>query len=151
MGCILLIEDDPTLRGLYWLVLSRAGYEVCEAGDGREGRHQLQTHPVDLVLTDLRVPTQDGLALLRTLRTQTPAVKIVAMSGGSHLDPTDLLAQAATGGADRTIQKPILLRDLLALVRELLGEGEGPAERAEIGASVSGNKPQTHEIISSSS
>jgi len=66
-----------------------------------------------------------GGALPRSLpwtRTQTPAVSIVAMSGGGQLSNTDLLTQAAALGADRIIQKPIPLGDLLAMVRELLGE-----------------------------
>ena len=122
MSCILLIDDEPTLRNMYRQLLSRAGYEVCEACDGGEGLQQFQTHPVDLVLTDMCLPKQDGFALLRTLRTQTPAVKIVAMSGGGQMGDTDLLTQAASLGADRIFQKPIPLRDLLAMVRELLGE-----------------------------
>ena len=81
-----------------------------------------QTHSVDLVLTDMCLPKQDGFALLRTLRMQTPTVKIVAMSGGGQMGGTDLLTRAASLGADRIIQKPIPLRDLLAMVRELLGE-----------------------------
>ena len=96
--------------------------EVCEAGDGAEGLQQFQTHAVDLVLTDMRMPKLNGFALLRTLRTQAPAVSIVAMSGGGHLSNTELLTQAAALGADRIIQKPIRLGDLLAMVRELLGE-----------------------------
>ena len=122
MRCILLIDDEPMLRDLYRQVLMRAGYAVCEASDGGEGLQQFQTHAVDLVLTDMCMPKLDGFALLRTLRTQTPAVSIVAMSGGGQLSNTDLLTQAAALGADRIIQKPIPLGDLLAMVRELLGE-----------------------------
>jgi DNA-binding response OmpR family regulator len=122
MSCILLIDDEPTLRDMYRQLLMRAGYEVCEACDGGEGLQQFQTHSVDLVLTDMCLPKQDGFALLRTLRTQTPAVKIVAMSGGGQMGGADLLTRAASLGADRIIQKPIPLRDLLAMVRELLGE-----------------------------
>jgi CheY-like chemotaxis protein len=122
MSCILLIDDEPMLRDMFRQFLSRAGYEVCEAGDGCEGLQQVQTHPVDLVLTDMRMPKQDGFALLRTLRTQTPALKIVAMSGGGQIGNMDLLTHAAALGADRVLQKPILLGELLAMVRELLGE-----------------------------
>jgi DNA-binding response OmpR family regulator len=122
MSCILLIDDEPTLRDMYRQLLMRAGYEVCEACDGGEGLQQFQTHSVDLVLTDMCLPKQDGFALLQTLRTQTPAVKIVAMSGGGQMGGADVLTRAASLGADRIIQKPIPLRDLLAMVRELLGE-----------------------------
>ena len=122
MSCILLIDDEPTLRDMYRQFLMRAGYEVYEACDGGEGLQQFQTHSVDLVLTDICLPKQDGFALLRTLRMRTPAVKIVAMSGGGQMGNTDLLTRAASLGADRIIQKPIPLRDLLAMVLELLGE-----------------------------
>lgn len=61
MACILIIDDDPELQAMLRESLTAAGYQVCEAGDGREGLEQFRAHPADLVISNIFMPEQNGL------------------------------------------------------------------------------------------
>jgi CheY-like chemotaxis protein len=64
---VLVIEDEPALRGLVGLFLAAAGHTVVEAGDGREGLEAFRREVPDLVLCDLFLPEVDGLAVVQNL------------------------------------------------------------------------------------
>jgi PAS domain S-box-containing protein len=116
-GRILLLDDDDAVRGVLQQTLSDAGYEVLAAADGRRGMQLMAQHEFDLVLTDLVMPDQEGLETIRQLRRDYPDVRIVAMSGafeGEYLKTAELL------GAHNTVRKPIVPRELLRILRELL-------------------------------
>jgi CheY-like chemotaxis protein len=122
MACILVIDDNDELRVTLGEILEGAGYEVREASNGREGLACCQAHAIDLVVTDLLMPEQEGLATIQQLRTMEPIPKIIAMSGGGQTGRLDFLHAATLLGADRTLQKPVRARDLLTAVQSLLGE-----------------------------
>ena len=118
---ILLIDDDAAIRGLTRRILERAGYEVREAGDGEAGIRQIRLQPVDLVLTDIYMPGEDGFATIRRLRREWPDVKIITISGGSGAGLGDLNAVASALGALRTLGKPFGQRELLDAVQHAVG------------------------------
>ncbi len=120
MQRILLIDDDAAIRGVARRILERAGYEVLEAGEGEAGIRLMRDAAVDLVLTDIYMPGQDGIATIRRLRREWPAVKIITMSGGLRAGPGDLNAVAAALGATRTLSKPFAKDELLEVVRAVL-------------------------------
>jgi CheY-like chemotaxis protein len=120
MACILVIDDHDELRGTLRAILEGAGYEVREASNGREGLACCQAHAIDLVITDLLMPEQEGLETIQQLRTIQPIPKIIAMSGGGQTGQLDFLHVATVFGADRTLQKPMRARDLLTAVQSLL-------------------------------
>lgn len=122
MGQILVIDDDAAIRGSVRRVLERAGHTVREASDGEAGIRQLRAEPVDLVLTDIYMPGEDGFATMRRVRKEWPKIKIITMSGGSRAGPADLNAGAAAMGAARTLSKPFNNEDLIEAVRGVLGE-----------------------------
>jgi len=122
MVCILVIDDDQQLRLLFRQLLERAGYEVVEASDGCEGVQCFQARPMDLVITDLLMPKQNGFETIRMLQTLAPSLKIIAVSGGGTQGSSDVLHVAAALGAHRTLQKPVRLQDLLGAVQQLLAE-----------------------------
>ena len=66
---VLVIDDDSQIRLMLREVLVWAGYEVFEAENGREGLLQQRRHPVDLVITDLIMPEQEGLETIAALKT----------------------------------------------------------------------------------
>jgi CheY-like chemotaxis protein len=103
---ILIIDDDADFRALLRRVLVRAGYEVVEARDGREGMQCYRTAPTDIVLTDILMPEQEGLETIRALRQEFPAAKIIAFSGGGRLGGLDVLGIAKQFGAFHTLTKP---------------------------------------------
>lgn len=120
MATILLVDDDEQYRLMLNEVLQLAGYEVRQAQDGKEALRIYQAAPTDLVITDLIMPEKEGLETIRELRAYNPAVKIIAMSGGGRINPTDHLMMAQRFKAQRVLAKPFSPQLLLAMVKELL-------------------------------
>ncbi|MCU1237338.1 MAG: multi-sensor hybrid histidine kinase [Candidatus Solibacter sp.] len=120
---ILVIDDDAKVRGLLQLVLSGAGYRVLVAADGKAGMEALESQAVDLVITDLVMPEQEGLETVTLLHAQRPKLPVIAISGafgGSFLKAAGLL------GASATLAKPIAPDELLRTVERFMTE-EVPA------------------------
>ncbi len=123
MARILVMDDDGTLRGAIRVALEAAGYEVLEAADGNAGLRLQREQGADLVLVDIFMPERDGLEVIRALRrAEHPQPTIVAMSGGGRTGQIEVLEAAAALGASRTLVKPFEPRQLLKVIRELLGE-----------------------------
>jgi len=116
------MDDDGTLRGAIRVALEAAGYEVLEAADGNAGLRLQREQGADLVLVDIFMPERDGLEVIRALRAEHPQPTIVAMSGGGRTGQIEVLEAAAALGASRTLVKPFEPRQLLKVIRELLGE-----------------------------
>jgi CheY-like chemotaxis protein len=124
---ILLIEDDASQRRLFKTVLENAGYDVLEAENGETGVQLYRQQPCDLIITDIFMPQEDGIETLFDVKAQDPHVRVIAVSGGGRWAPHGVelgadepLEMAKRFGADRTLKKPVKLRQLLALVDELL-------------------------------
>jgi len=121
MTRILIIDDDPQVRGMLRETFKAGGYEVVEAQDGAEGMKKIQEAPVALVVTDILMPEREGLETIRALRLQYPDVKIVAISGGLTRAPElDVLSLALKSGAHRKFHKPFHLHELLEVTHLLL-------------------------------
>ena len=116
---VLVIDDEAAVRAALCATLSDAGCAVTEARDGAEALEILRANPADAVLMDIYMPLQDGFEAIRELRRVAPAVKIIAISGGSrgNFDP---LKAAEMLGADRTLRKPFGIDDLLGALTALL-------------------------------
>lgn len=114
--CILVIDDENSIRRLLHATLHRAGYRVLVAGNGAEGIEQFTAHrgTIALVLTDLMMPVMDGIATIRALRLSDPAIRIVAMSG---LATTERQHEALREGATHFLAKPFSTDSLLTTVR----------------------------------
>ena len=120
MAKILVIDDEPLLRNILRLALERAGHDVIEAPDGVAGAAILETEKIDLLVTDLIMPNQEGIETIRNARQRHPDLKIVAVSGGGHHKGPDILDHAENMGADRTFKKPFKPGEVSAAVDELL-------------------------------
>jgi CheY-like chemotaxis protein len=111
---ILLVEDEPAVRQLFSLALTRAGYQVHEARNGQEAMKVFDEHGdgIDLLLTDMRMPFMGGAELARQLRSRRRTLKLLCISGyagGSDLEfDGDFLA------------KPFSRDELLNKIREVL-------------------------------
>ena len=113
MAQILVIDDDLMMQSVLKEMLTFLGHEVRQALDGREGVRFCRESPPDLVLTDIMMPEQDGLQTIRELRSSSPKVKIIAMSGGSqHLRGMDVLGFASHFGARQVLYKPFAQDEL---------------------------------------
>lgn len=122
MPRILVIDDDKAVRTTVRLLLERAGYEIVEAGDGKDAAPLVGT--VDLVITDLLMPEVDGVDLMGLIRREGHKVPVIAMSGGGKVDSKSYLEVARALGAFATIAKPFDLEHLLGTVRDALASGE---------------------------
>ncbi len=115
---ILVVDDEPGVRGLLRKVLTGAGYRVLEAGNGKEAVRQIESTTIDLMITDLAMPEQEGMETIERLHKVKPLLAIIAMSGqfaGPLLTATEYL------GARATIAKPIQPELLLDTVARVLG------------------------------
>jgi DNA-binding response OmpR family regulator len=119
---ILVIDDDEQMRILLRQVMEWAGYEVMEAGNGREGMLKQKRQPADLVITDLIMPEQEGLETITSLKKEYPGIRIIAISGGGRIGPDAYLPAARELGADRVFSKPFDVRQLASAVQELLND-----------------------------
>lgn len=120
MTRILVIDDDDDVRTVLREILQSASYETLDARDGTQGLALMQESPCDLVITDVYMPGKDGFETVMELRERYPEVKVIAISGGNIGVPMDLLPVAAKFGAHLTLHKPILRKDLLEAVAEVL-------------------------------
>jgi len=121
MTSVLVVDDDADIRGLLGRFLRGAGYEVREATNGMEATAAYRLHAADLVITDMYMPSADGIDVIVRLRSEFPDVRIVAMSGGGYLDKGHVLAFAERAGALRTLPKPFDRQSLLNAVTDALG------------------------------
>ena len=125
MTKILVIDDEDMVRDVLRQTLEREGYEVEVAADGGKGLDLFQAWNPDLVITDILMPGKEGLETIRELRNLSPAVKIIAISGGGDRGDLNFLRAASMFGAVRTLSKPISRDVLLPMVRDLVGEPAG--------------------------
>ena len=117
---ILVADDDPGIRRILQIGLTKAGYEVAEARDGAEAMRLWRDDGADLVISDIYMPDKDGLEVIRELRAKSPTTPIIAMTDGGRSKNLDPLRHSETFGASRTIAKPFTLEDMLAIVKQLL-------------------------------
>src|SRR5919112_5400307 len=80
LACILVVEDEPVIRELMAILLEEEGYTVRQACDGLEALETLEQHPVDLVLSDVKMPRLDGASLAHQLRAQEHPLPVILMS-----------------------------------------------------------------------
>ncbi len=122
MTKILVVEDNPETRELTHLQLTMEGFTVVIATDGREGLYMAGAERPDLIITDISMPELSGIDMVKQLRAQPELahVPILVLSalGREEMD------EAIRAGADRAINKPVLLDALVDEVRELLRESK---------------------------
>ncbi len=113
---ILVVDDDAEIRGLLRDYLHKQGYRVSTAANGGEMRAALSPAPPDLVILDLMLPGEDGLALCRDLRAGSDLPVIMLTARGDEADRIVGLEM----GADDYLPKPFSPRELLARIKSVL-------------------------------
>lgn len=114
---ILLVDDDPAVRGAVGRALTLEGYTVRLAADGAEALAALAAAPSELVVLDVLMPGLDGLEVARRVRGAGNRVPILMLTARETVD--DRVA-GLDAGADDYLVKPFALAELLARVRALL-------------------------------
>jgi len=113
---VLVVDDEPHIRRLLHGTLTRAGYEIVEAGAARQAMEQLETARPDVVLLDLGLPDRDGMELVPLIRQRSEAAVLVV----SARDATDEKVAALDLGAIDYVTKPFDTEELLARLRVAL-------------------------------
>jgi two-component system chemotaxis response regulator CheY len=120
MPSILAVDDSPSMRQMVAFTLKGAGYDVIEAKDGAEALALAKANKVHLVLSDVNMPTMDGLTLVRELRA-LPAYKFVPLLLLTTESSPEKKAEGKAAGATGWLVKPFNPEQLLGTIRKVLG------------------------------
>ena len=120
---ILVVEDEPQLRGLLRLYLEREGYQVTDAGDGPTALAAFDSSPCDLVILDLMLPGMQGETVLEALRGAGDVP--VLITSAKRTDAERIAGLRA--GADDYLAKPFNPHELTARVAAILRRTRGAA------------------------
>jgi len=118
---ILVVDDHKNMRGLVTELLSTMGYTILEAQDGKEAMRLVEIGPIDLVMTDLKMPEMDGIELTRAIRRMRPDLPIIVYSAHRFIDTAPAALKA---GANEYLAKPFLRTKIEQTVERLLKEQE---------------------------
>jgi len=117
---ILLIDDDDDFRSMLKKLLEKNGYGVYDAPNGMDGMEIIGKVKIDLVVTDIIMPDMDGIETIMKIRSLYPDTKMIAISGGGRIGPTDYLNAAKALGASGILTKPFPNEEFLGQVSALL-------------------------------
>ena len=119
-GRILIVEDDPTFRGLLSTILTAAGHDVVLAADGAEGLVLLKHEMFDLVLTDLKMPNMGGIELFRASRADLSAPPFVLITAfGTVEEAVTAIKEGVSDFLTKPLKAPDTLRTLVQRLLEL--------------------------------
>ncbi len=114
---VMIIEDDPEIRGVVTTLLTNEGYRVEEAADGRTAVERVFLVKLDLILVDLRLPGLDGTEVCKRIRAGRLDTPIIVISAAADEFDKVLLLEL---GADDYLVKPFGARELLARIKAVL-------------------------------
>ncbi len=114
---LIIVDDDPELRGLLQRYMGENGFSVRTAADGQNLDRALAREPADAIVLDLMMPGEDGLAICRRLRAQGCEAAIIMLTARG--DPVDRILGLEMG-ADDYVAKPFTPRELLARLNAIL-------------------------------
>jgi two-component system OmpR family response regulator len=119
---VLVVDDDPEIGAMLSRYLAGQGFRVTVARDGAQLREAMSGLAFDVVLLDLGLPDEDGLALMRELRSRWGGPVIIVSGRGESVERVVGLEL----GADDYVSKPFDLRELLARIRSVLRRVQPP-------------------------
>jgi DNA-binding response OmpR family regulator len=127
---ILIIDDDSEVRLGYHVRLKANNYDTFFAADALASMTEVRKHKPDLIILDLGLPAGDGFVVMERLKTN-PHLAVIPVVVVSGRDPHVNRARALQAGAKAFLQKPVDNEELLAVIRQCLGETIG-SERVKV-------------------
>ncbi len=131
MPRVLVVDDEAGMRDFLALLLEGEGFEVATAAEGGEALRLFDERPADLVISDIRMPKMDGVALLADLRQRDPSVPVVLVTAYASAESA---IQAMKLGAVDYIAKPFKVAEIKLVLQRVLaarsrsGQREAPPE-----------------------
>ena len=123
---ILLVDDDTTFCLMLKTWLTKRGFSVEEAFSCKEAVGKLKKSAYDVVLTDLRLPDEDGLQVLQEAKKMLPGVQVILMTGYADISTA---VQAMKLGAFDYVAKPVIPDEILKKIQEAVEHKDLPAEK----------------------
>jgi DNA-binding response OmpR family regulator len=120
MAHVLLVDDEPMLRSALRQYLEFAGHVVDEARDGADALSMVRSRRPDIVISDVLMPTKDGLALCREIRSDPELADLPFLFITARSTRTDLYQEMARIG-DGCVVKPFEPDDLVATIARVVG------------------------------
>jgi DNA-binding NtrC family response regulator len=117
MPSVLIVEDEAKMRRLLELNLGEDGFTTYSAGDAESGLRLLRENPIDLVVTDLKLPGMNGLEFLQTIKRQNAALPVVVMTAFGTVETA---VEAMKAGASDYVLKPFSLAEMRMVIRKEL-------------------------------
>jgi DNA-binding NtrC family response regulator len=117
VAAILIVEDEAKMRRLLELNLGEDGFSTLSAGDAETGLKMLGENPVDLVVTDLKLPGMNGLEFLQTIKRQNAAMPVVVMTAFGSVETA---VEAMKAGASDYVLKPFSLTEMRLVIHKEL-------------------------------
>jgi len=107
---ILVVDDDEVVRWSYLRSLQSISRDVAAASDGEQALQTMEQNPFDVVLLDIRMPGQDGMSVLRTIKQKWPDSEVVIITGYPTVDSAK---EAVRLGACDYVAKPVGPQDVI--------------------------------------
>jgi len=117
MNKILVVDDDANIRKLVGVILRDAGFDVCEATDGRDALLKFDENRIDLCVVDIMMPNMNGLDFCRNARNYYEDMPILMLTAKSEIGSK---IESYGLGADDYLTKPFEAEELLLRIRALL-------------------------------
>lgn len=116
---IMTVDDSKSIRQMVAFTLTRAGYEVLEAEDGKDAIKKLDSHSVHMMIADLNMPNMDGIELIKQTRAN-PRYKFMPIVMLTTESQEGKKAEGKAAGATGWIVKPFKPDQLLGVIQKVL-------------------------------
>jgi YesN/AraC family two-component response regulator len=114
---VLIVDDETFIRQILARIVSREGYQVCQACDGQDALDRLSDTSCDIVISDIKMPNMDGIALLSEIKSRHPEISVVLITAYAGEYSGE---EALKAGADAFIAKPFKNVEIAETLREVL-------------------------------
>jgi DNA-binding NtrC family response regulator len=150
---ILVVDDDQNTLTAMAESLARVGYEIITAKNGTEAFQLLTSAPIDLVVTDLKMPTIDGMEILTAARRINPNIGVIIITGYGTVESA---VEAMKSGASNYLTKPVNIEELRLVVKNAFEKQKLIAENIQLKKKIEqkygfenivANSKEMHEII----
>jgi len=139
---IIIVDDEAPAREMVGDYLKMHGFSVTLCDGGKSLRSAIESGMPDLVVLDLNMPEEDGLSIIRDLKTRTNNVPVIMLTATAS--PIDRVVGLELG-ADDYVAKPCELRELMARIRSVLRRST--AAKAPAAAETAGAKPAKEQLV----
>ncbi|WGO99975.1 sigma-54 dependent transcriptional regulator [Saccharophagus degradans] len=143
---VLVIDDEPDIRELLTITLSRMDIAADTAADVAEAKAQLSKNKYNLCLTDMKLPDGNGIDIVHYIQQHSPSLPVALITAHGNMD---IAIQAMKAGAFDFLNKPVDLASLRKLVATAIASSELPEEECDENTRIIGKSPAIQKLTGS--